>query len=222
MSTLVKESTYAPKVFNRKKAAGFTLIELLVVIVILGIVSVMVNNYLGGSGITSKAKAEQRYDAALKLVNSWSTVSQFLGVSKNPMDSNLFASAGHDAMDVLIPTDPSVAISTTFQARYIASSTVRALEQFQVVTPPTSSARGVYALGDANNIVTIAYNTVTQNMSVIIQQVPAEEVQALMDRYFPTTAASGTNYTAAARTTSIIQYSTAIAGTHTLTIVRRI
>lgn len=208
---------------SSKKVSGFTLLELIVVIVIIGIIGAIVNGVLGGSGVSASARATQKYDAATKLVLAWSTVSQHLNVSKNPMDSNLFANTNHDAMDVLIPQDPQAAIATEYRAKYLAAGTVRAMEQYQVITSPTSSAKGVYAIGDAKNTVTINYDPLNQVMSVIIQNVPGDEVRSLMDTIFPTNNASGTNYTTTARTTSSIQYSAlSAAQTHTLTILRKV
>ena len=210
--------------FIRKASKGFTLIELLVVIVIVGILGAIINNIVGGSGVAASAKAEQKYEAALKVVNTWAAVAQYMNVSKHPLDSNLFANGLHDALDVLIPLDPTPAIANEFSARYAASAPVRSLEQFQVVTPPTSTSRGVYAIGDAKNIVTIAYNAATQNMSVRIAAVPAEEVRALMDKYHPATGGVSTNYTTISRTTSNIQYDSinVATQTHNLTIIRKI
>lgn len=200
---------------------GFTLVELLVVIVIIGILGAIINNTIGGSGIAASAKAEQKYEAAVKVVNTWAAVAQYMNVSKHPLDSNMFRAAAHDALDVLIPLDPRNSIATEYSARYASNAPVRSLEQFQVITEPTTTAKGVYAIGDAKNLVTITYDTVTQNMTVAIAEVPAEEVRALMDKYYPSSTTE-TNYSATARTTSNIQYTALTGSTHTLRIVRKI
>lgn len=207
---------------SQGRASGFTLVELIVVIVIIGVLGAIINSVVGGSGVSAQAKAEQKFDGAMKIVNTWAAVAQFMNVSKHPLNSNLLRAAPHDALDVLIPTDPSLALSTAFATKFVEAAPVRALEQFIVLTAPTAAARGNYAIGDATNVVTINYAPTTQTMSVIITNVPGEEVRALMDLKYP--AASGaSNYTGAARTTSNIQY-TAVSGTntHTLTILRKI
>lgn len=213
-----------PKTFNRRASKGFTLIELLVVIVIIGVLGAIINNIIGGSGVAASAKAEQKYEASMKLVNTWAAVAQYMNVSKHPINSNLFANTAHNALDVLIPLDPSLAIATEFRAKYASGAPVRALEQFQTVTAPTATAAGSYAIGDAKNLVTITYDAATQNMTVNIAAVPAEEVRALMDKYHPSTGSVETNYTTTARSTSNIQYDALnpTANTHNLRIIRKI
>ncbi len=215
------ETRVQPKKIVSRISRGFTLVELLVVIVIIGILGAIINNTIGGSGIAASAKAEQKYEAAIKAVNTWAAVAQYMNVAKHPLDSNMFRAAAHDALDVLIPLDPRNAIATEFSARYASNAPVRSLEQFQVITEPTTTARGVYAIGDAKNLVTISYDTVTQNMTVSIAEVPAEEVRALMDKYYPSSTTE-TNYSATARTSSNIQYTALSGSTHTLRIVRKI
>lgn len=210
-----------PRNFVGRISRGFTLVELLVVIVILGIVYAIISSNTGGSGVAASGKAELKYQAATNLVNNWAAVAQYMNVSKDPVNSNLFRAAAHDALDVLIPLDPRDSIATEFSARYASSAPVRALEQFQVITNPTTSDKGVYAIGDAKNIVTVTYDSVTQNMIVSIASVPFEEVRALMDKYYPSSTTE-TNYSAIARTTSNIQYTALTGSTHTLRIVRKI
>jgi prepilin-type N-terminal cleavage/methylation domain-containing protein len=212
----------AKHIIQGGSSKGFTLLEMLGVIIVLGIVAAIINAIIGGSAITEKGRAEQKYDAAMKLVNAWATTSQFLNVSKHPLDSNIFAAGPHDARDILIPNDPAPAIATPFVSKFISSAPIRALEQFQTITAPTASSTGVYAIGDAANLVTVGYTPATQSMSVTIQNVAAAEVRALIETYFPSSTGTS-NYTTTARTTSNIQYTALSAtDTHNVTFIRKL
>lgn len=213
---------------SSKLVRGFTLVELLVVIAIIAIVSAIAAPYYAAQ--EAKANSQHKYQAAQQLVNSWMAVAQSMTVSRDPLNSNLFTAAAHDARDILIPLDGSVAVATAFRNRFIQNRPVGSLQQqFITITEPTAAATGVYAIGDDSNRVTLAYNTTTRVVSVIIQNVNTDEVRELMNQYYPCTSTcadttNNSNYVAAtARTTSNIQYTAAAAdGSHTLTILRRI
>ena len=212
------------RMFRGKSNKGFTLLELLGVIIVLGIISAIINNIMGNAGVSVKARAEQKYDAASKVASGWLAVVQTLRVSSHPLNSNLFLAAGHDALDVLIPVDPTIAMNATYRNKWNQTQPIKSMEQFNVITMPTATARGVYSIGNEETRVTINYDAPSRLMSIIFTEVDEQEVRELVDLYEPSGTAT-TRYVAATPDTSgTIRYDAldTTTNTHTLTIVRKL
>lgn len=184
---------------------GFTLVELVVVVAIVGLlITIFAPNVLKSQ---DGAKSQMMLKAASSIGENWALINQTCGTSTAISGSPL-PDTGKTVSDVLFGGVSNVAAA--YQNCFTQSKVLALAE----IGQPTASA-GVYAVGGYN--VTLAGGG-TAALQVQYAPVPDSLVLLMAQKYNPSLSALAASDTSSA----VVQYSTATAGTRTVTVFKQI
>ncbi|MGL4755801.1 MAG: PulJ/GspJ family protein [Aeromonadaceae bacterium] len=158
--------------------AGFTILELMVVVVMLGILGT-VGYKMFGSGVTSKARAMQKYDLTTRLVNLMGVVAQ--SGAGTAVTTNPFFKSGAGLLDVLVGGEECV--SANYQRSYRSFAVATYEESMNVTTRPNCSGgtatAGVYKVDKSG----VKVSGTDGTMSVIYDNVTSDELEAIVESH---------------------------------------
>lgn len=184
---------------------GFTLIELVVVVGVLAVlISVVAPNIVGSK---DGATAQLLLKTASNVSDNWSLINQTCGtttaIASSPVPD---ATATKAPVDVIFGGRANVA--SAYQNCYDQSKVLALTE----VAQPSGSAYNVAGFG------TTLSGGGTATLKVVYTSVPDSMALLMAQKYNPTLSALAASDTASA----VLQYSTATAGTRTVTVIKQI
>lgn len=197
------------KISNSK---GFTLVEILVVVVLLGILLTITAPAIFNTGARDEARAQLIYATGETIVTSWRDIVRGARTNRNPTTGAFFESSNHTALDVL--AGGAIAVSASFD-NWFSNLGPSRLSGINITRQPTATAAGVYEIQGGIAVSISGYNDTNRTMSITFNPVRSREVEYLKSRL----ESNETFTSGSADAAGTVQYSAAVGGNHSVTVV---